>query len=115
MWVYKLPKLKYGIGLNYSYNHLDFYHRASTPPLNPFIPIFIIKNGDYSIHMLNFLFRYSFKIQKCNIDLFYDNAYPISIINNLDNKAATIFDDIPEFIKLALLNKINITISYPLD
>ena len=105
---------KYKIGMNYSENNIYYFHRVATPPLNPLVPIYILKEDDYVAKAINIMINYSFKINKLNIDIALDNAIPISINNSDGNQADVVLQDIPHLSRLIMFNNINLRVQYNL-
>ena len=91
-----------------------YYLRASTPPLNPLIPIIRIKRGDYTLNMINLILSYSFFINKFHIDIFLDNMSPLSVINEIDDSKGSIIDDISLGKKLIMFSQFGLSLTYQL-
>jgi len=65
--------------VNLSRSDIYNYHRASTPPLNPLIPIIKLRRGDYRVDALNFIIDYTFKLKKYDVTIAFDKIIPFSI------------------------------------
>ena len=111
-YVKKMHDSSLGIIINYSQNNLNYYHRASTPPFNPIIPIVRSSSGDYDSKMLNVNLSYVKKINKLKFQINWDNMIPLSATNNLNENDETRLDDLSFPLRFLILNKIDITISY---
>ena len=111
----KMNNSKYKIGINFSKNSIYYYLRAGTPPLNPLIPIFRIKRGDYTLNMINLILSYSFIINKFHIDILLDNMSPLSVINEIDDSKGSIIDDDSLGDRFIMFNQLNISVTYPLN
>ena len=111
----KMKNSKYKIGINFSKNSIYYYLRAGTPPLNPLIPIFRIKRGDYTLNMINLILNYSFIINKFHIDILLDSMSPINVINNIDDSKGSMIDDMPLVNRLIMFNQLSLSLKYPLN
>ena len=114
-YVKKMNDSSFGIALNYCRNNLNYYHRATTPPFNPIIPIVRSSNGDYDSDMLNINLSYVKKMDKMIIHCTLDNMIPLSTTNNLDANEETMLDDLSFPLRFLILNRLQITFSYLLD
>jgi hypothetical protein len=109
---------KYKIGVNFSKNNIYYYLRVGTPPLNPLIPIFKVRKGDYTLNIINFNFSYSYLFNKLRFRIIFDNMTPIEIINNSDisqspiNNQNSIDSNISSEDKLKMFTKLYLIISY---
>ena len=88
---------------------------SGTPPLNPLIPIFRIKRGDYTLNMINLILSYSFIINKFHIDILLDSMSPINVINNIDDSKGSMIDDMPLGNRLIMFNQLSLSLTYPLN
>lgn len=62
-----------------SQSDISNYHRASTPPLNPLIPIVRVRTGEYKVDALNFIADYSFKVGQYDIGFQFKKMIPFNI------------------------------------
>ena len=111
-YIKKMQDSSFGFMINYSHNNLHYYHRASTPPFNPIIPIVRSSTGDYDSKMLNVNLSYLKKMNKLGFQINWDNMIPLSATNNFNKNDETRLDDLSFPLRFLILNKIDITISY---
>ena len=107
-----MNRSSYGIGINYSKSNIYFFHKASTPPFNPPIPIIRIKSGDYILDMLNINFRYSILAKKFNIEFILDNMIPLQSVSRMDEEQGSIIDNLSFYTRIYMLTQLNMHITY---
>ena len=112
---------RYNIGINFSKNNINYYHRVGTPPLNPLIPIFKVQKGTYAFNMVNLIISYSYLFNKFNFNIIIDNMTPIKTMDYteniqtedyIDENTGKMGEDISSKDKLLVFTKLYIIITY---
>lgn len=95
----------YQIGLSYTHSPITYYHRITTPPFHPLVPITKIKSDKINLESINFNLSLYKQFEKIGLEIKYFKIIPHSY-SSIDPSIK-----ISNIQKLIILNRLNFKVS----